>query len=238
MFNEVTEWEDSFLHLDFRWSLLALVGDSQSGKSMFAEHLFSNPWVITVESAQHLDLKGFDAEKHDGIVLDNVNTWAQLLEWRAILQGRNAKSQGAQTASNMYAYAQYLYGVAVVASVDLDAPDAHLVDPDSAESSNWLVKNCKMCRVSRDEKFYDKDRVPKVKVPNIFSLFTQTVKRRRGGETATNSGQPARQSSDGLPTKWTEEEEELAALAGVGSSAEAAAEEEEEDPFGWGTRLD
>ena len=31
VFAEVTAWEDSFLVLDFRWKLLCLVADSQSG---------------------------------------------------------------------------------------------------------------------------------------------------------------------------------------------------------------
>lgn len=67
-------------------------------------------------------------EEHDGIVLDNVNSWGQLLAWRAVLQARNTLSKGGQSATNIYAYAQYLYGVAIVATVDWDAPDYHLVE--------------------------------------------------------------------------------------------------------------
>ena len=33
-----------------------------------------------------------------------------------------------QSATNIYAYAQYLYGVAIVATVDTDAPDSYLVE--------------------------------------------------------------------------------------------------------------
>ena len=176
---EVHEWESSFLQLDFRWKILLLWGDSASGKSTFAEGLFANPHVITVEESTNLDLKAFDFETHDGIVLDNVNSFAQLLMWRAILQGRNAKSKGGQSATNMFAYPQYLFGVAVVATVDLDAPDGYLMDTEHKDHSKWLVKNTVCVRLPRGEKFYDTSRRPVVPQENHFSLFAQTVKRRR-----------------------------------------------------------
>ena len=107
-FPEVTPWEDTFLHVAFRWKILVLVADRPSGKPNFAESLFDTPCLLTVQDAKHLDLKAFDHETHDGLVLDNVNSWAQLLSWRAVLQARNAKSRGGQSATNVYAYVQYL----------------------------------------------------------------------------------------------------------------------------------
>ena len=132
-----------------------------------------------MEEAVVLDLKGFDYLAHDGIVLDNVNTFAQLLQWRAILQGRNAKSKGGQSATNVFAYSQYLFGVPVVATLDLDAPDAHLIDPGHAEHSRWLVKNTVRVELPGGETFYDSSQLPVRKPPNRFSLFAETVKRRR-----------------------------------------------------------
>ena len=178
-FAEVTAWENTFLTLNFRWQLLALVADSASGKSSYAENLFANPFVLTVEEAEHLDLKAFDRDTHDGIVLDNVNTWQQLLRWRALLQARNAKTYGGQSATNMYAYAQYLFGVAIVVTVDLDAPDGYLVDPEHPKRSKWLCKNCVFVRLERGGTFYDATKVPSTKLENTHSLFAQTLKRRR-----------------------------------------------------------
>jgi hypothetical protein len=130
-----------------------------------------------------LDLKDFDASANDGLVLDNVNTWRQLLRWRAVLQARNAKSKGGRSATNVYAYVQYLFGVPVIATIDLDAPDAHLVDPDHADRSQWLLKNCTIVRLPPGETFYEAFAEPPDPVPNTFSLFTETLKRRReGGE--------------------------------------------------------
>ena len=100
-FSMVTEWEDSFLTLDFRWKILVLCADSAAGKSNYAESLFENPFILTVESVQNLDLKEFQYEAHDGIILDNVNSWGQLLGWRAVLQARNAKFKGERPVTHL-----------------------------------------------------------------------------------------------------------------------------------------
>jgi hypothetical protein len=160
------------------------VADSDSGKSSFGESLFEKPFLITVEDAEHLDLKGLDSEVHDGVVLDNVNSWGQLLQWRAVLQSRNAKSRGGQSATNLYAYVQYLYGVPVVATLDLDTPDAYFVDARHPDHSRWLLKNCVFMRLPPGDTFYDKSSLPEEPVENTFSLFAQTVKRRRAAAAA------------------------------------------------------
>ena len=178
-FAEVTAWENSFLDVNWRWKILVLCADTSSGKSNFAETLFEAPYVLTVEGSQHLDLREFNYDANDGIVLDNVNTWQQILNWRAVLQARNAKSKGGQSATNVLAYPQYLYGVPVVATIDLDAPDAHLADEASERRSKWLCHNCTILRLPVGECFYEKALVPKLKIPNTFSRFAQTVKRRR-----------------------------------------------------------
>ena len=59
---------------------------------------------------------------------------------RAVLQARNAKFKGGTSATNMYAWSKYLYGVPFVATVDFDAPDAYLVDENSQWQSRWLMK--------------------------------------------------------------------------------------------------
>ena len=177
-FPQVAAWEDTFLNLQFRWKVLVVVADSASGKSSFAENLFERPCVVTVEEAENLDLKDFDRDVHDGLVLDNVNSWGQLLRWRAVLQARNAKSKGGQSATNVYSYTQYLFGVPVVATVDLDAPDAFLVDSTSKRASKWLRKSIVRVALERGEAFCDTS-CHRPAVPNNFSLFAKTLKRRR-----------------------------------------------------------
>ena len=178
-FPQVTAWENSILEVCFRWKVLALCADSAAGKSNFAESLFENPYCLTVEDSDHLDLKNFDRDKHDGIVLDNVNSWGQLLSWRAVLQARNAKFKGGTSATNMYAWSKYLYGVPFVATVDFDAPDAYLIDESSPWQSTWLMKNTVRVCLSQGETFYDPAKVPKRKLHNRFSLFAATLQKRR-----------------------------------------------------------
>ena len=62
-FPQVRTWEESFLQVDFRYKVLVLCADSASGKSVFAESLFRNPYVLTVEGSAHLDLKSFNYEE-------------------------------------------------------------------------------------------------------------------------------------------------------------------------------
>ena len=177
-FPQVEEWEKSFLHLEFRWKVLVLCADSASGKSTFAEARFEKPFVITVEDAVALDLKNFDCRHYDGIVLDNVNSWAQLRSWRAVLQARNAKSKGAQSGTNMHAYVQYLFGVPIIATVDLDAPDACLVEEGGPNASRWLLKNCEIVRLQPGETFYKQRDGPAPRIPNTYSLFAKTLRKR------------------------------------------------------------
>ena len=187
-FQKVKDWEDSFLELDFRWKMLVLWADSASGKSTFAEGLLENPYLLTVEDAGNLDLRSFDYERHDGIVLDNVNTFQQILGWRAVLQARNAKSKGGQSATNVYAYTQYLFSVAVVVTVDLDAPDGFLLDAGHTSHSKWLVRNTVVVQLPRGETFYDASKKPKRKLENSFSLFAETVRKRRQQEALQAQG--------------------------------------------------
>ena len=98
----VEAWESQYLTVRPRYKILILHADSRAGKTSFAEALFERPFVVTVEGSAFLDLKGFDRATHDGIVLDNVNSFGQLVSWRAVLQARNAKTKGGQSATQMY----------------------------------------------------------------------------------------------------------------------------------------
>ena len=194
-FAQVTAWEDSFLFLRDRWSVLVLQADSASGKSTYGENLFRNPFCVTVEGAEQLDLRGMDGAVHDGVVLDNVNSWAQLRSWRALLQARNGKSKGGQSATGMYSYTQYLYGMPIVATVDLDAPDPELVDASHPHHSKWLLKNCIIVKLGPGEAYYEKDQIPNVKIENRFSLFAETVRKKRAAEKSPLPIGPAEEPS-------------------------------------------
>ena len=59
--------------------------------------------------------------RYDGIVLDNCNSFGQLIKWRALLQARNTLRKGGQSATQMHAYSQYFFMVPIVVTVDFDA---------------------------------------------------------------------------------------------------------------------
>ncbi len=159
------------------------MGFSRAGKTTYAESLFEKPFVITVEDNPLLDLKGFDREEHDGIVLDNCNSFQQLLAWRAVLQSRNARTKGGQSATQMYAYSTYVFMVPVVATVDFDAPDAHLVERHHEKQSRWLVANTVVVRLDAGDTFYVGGE--KKRGPAADSLFARNL--RRGREVCASS---------------------------------------------------
>ena len=95
-----------------------------------------------------MDLKGFDRAVHDGVVLDNCNSFGQLLKWRSLLQARHTLTKGGQSATQMYAYSQYLFMTPIVATVDFNAKDAYLMDETSNRRSKWLLANAVYLRLS------------------------------------------------------------------------------------------
>ena len=148
-----------------------------SGKTSFAESLFTSPFVVTVEDNPTLDLKGFDRAKHDGIVLDNCNSFTQLLGWRAVLQARNTRTKGGQSGTQMYAYSQYIFMVPIVATVDFDAKDAHLVEAGNELGSKWLQQNTILVRLDEGSTFYEEAEAREG--PDADTLFAKNLRARR-----------------------------------------------------------
>ena len=122
---------------------------------------------------------------------------AHLRKWRAVLQARNSVSKGGQSGTNMYAYAQYLYGVPIVATIDLDAPDKHLVQrylPEeegevlNPQRSRWLLGNTVRIELDPGDKFWDASGPDRPPPENTFSLFAQNLRRRRRLEDGSSAG--------------------------------------------------
>ena len=131
-------------------------------------------------------------------------------KWRAVLQARNSVSKGGQSATNIYAYAQYLYGVPICATIDLDAPDKYLVqlyvpveDKGSGKGkskdlvlnprrSRWLLGNTVRIELGTGEKFWDASGPDRLPQNNTFSIFAQSLRRRR----RTEAGEAAEKGVD------------------------------------------
>jgi len=129
-----------------------------------------------VEDNPELDLKGFDRAAHDGIVLDNCNSFGQLLKWRALLHARNTLTKGGQSATQMYAYSQYLFMVPIVVTVDFDAKDDYLVNAGHARRSKWLLRNAVYLRLQAGQAFYEAG--PEVVGPEADTLFARQLRGR------------------------------------------------------------
>ena len=162
------------------------------------------------------------------------------------MQARNAKSKGGQSATMLFAYTQYLFGMPIVVTVDLDAPDAHLVDPDHEGRSRWLCKNCEIVRLKAGDTFYKKHLLPDKKIPNTYSLFTKTLAKRRrlmDGRVAAVPPSPnivsqlMVQRNDGPPAEWLDQEDEIAE-ENEGASELEGDVSQQEDGFGFTSNFD
>ena len=72
--------------------------------------------------------------------------------------------------------------VPVVATVDFDAPDAHLVNREEKKHSRWLVANTVLLRLKAGETFYGPGE--KKRGPESDSLFARNLRRRMEIEAA------------------------------------------------------
>ena len=193
-FPAVSEWATAFLSVRPRYKFLILHADSRAGKTSYAESLFQNPFVVVVEDNPSLDLKGFDRATHDGSVLDNCNSFQQLLGWRALLQAQNTRMKGAQSATQMHSYSQYLFMIPIVATVDFDATDKYLVDATSQWRSKWLCANTVVVRLEEGAAFYEQR--AEVAGPAADTLFAQHLRARRA-TVAENTPRATREDNAG-----------------------------------------
>ena len=117
-----------------------LWGASCTGKSSLAKFLGKSPFVQTVQNADSLDLREYSAEKHDIIVLDNINDQKFVLDNRAVLQANNDIHTLAESKTGIYSYSVWLWRVPIVMTVD-----------DRAKwnsEDRWVKENCLEVRLA------------------------------------------------------------------------------------------
>ena len=125
-----------------RRAILAIVGPSNSGKSLLARDILQRLATsmglpgfheITVENHEELDLRDFRVNRHNGVLLDGVGDVQTLRKHRETLQGRPKVVLGGRSATMMYAYKYTLCRRAVIATFDLSAANLHMLTTD-----HWL----------------------------------------------------------------------------------------------------
>ena len=67
-------WLELFRCDALRYPLLIVLGQSHSGKTQWANSLFSNPLEVNIGALEHFPekLRQFNREVHDGLVLDDI----------------------------------------------------------------------------------------------------------------------------------------------------------------------
>lgn len=118
-----------------RYYLYALQGPSQSAKTSFVKALFKNPFVVTIQGQESLNLQKFVYGSHDAVILDNLVDWNLILKHRALLQSNLDLHTLGESATGVYAYRVYLWAVPVCVTLDVD------VDLRPYHSSEWLRAN-------------------------------------------------------------------------------------------------
>lgn len=94
----------------------------------------------TVQQAESLDLRDFDREFHDLILLDNVNDQKFVLDNRATLQANNDIHTLAESKTGIYSYSVLLWRVPIVITVD-DRANWDVED-------KWVKENCFLVKLS------------------------------------------------------------------------------------------
>ena len=82
-----------------------------------------------------LNLQSFQYGRHDALVLDNLVEWSLILKYRALLQSNVDLHVLGESATGIYSYSVFLWGVPVCITLDAD------VDSTPFMASEWLQAN-------------------------------------------------------------------------------------------------
>ena len=128
--------------------IYALQGPSRAAKTSFIKSLFTDPFVITIQGQEVLNLQNFEYGRHNAVILDNLVDWALVLKYRALLQSNIDMHLLGDSATGIYAYSVFLWGVPICITLDSD------VDNRPFYSSDWLQANVFLERLPENSKCY------------------------------------------------------------------------------------
>ena len=134
MLAKLVPWKAQYGQNQGRYKFLVLWGASCTEKSSLERSIGKCPFVQTVQNADALDLREYSSEKHDVIVLDNLNDQQFVLDNRAVLQANNDIHTFAESKTGIYSYSVWLWRVPIIMTVD-----------DRAKwnsEDRWVKENC------------------------------------------------------------------------------------------------
>jgi hypothetical protein len=126
--------------------------------------LFKEPFVVTIQGQDVLNLQAFQYGHHDALILDNLIDWSLVLKFRALLQANVDLHRLGESATGIYSYSVFLWAVPVCVTLDSD------VDCQPFYESEWLQANVFMDTLPEGAKCYiegDRPRVPMTEMPNL-----------------------------------------------------------------------
>ena len=118
------------------YKIYALQAGSRSAKTSFVKSLFRNPFMVTVQGATTLNLKGLTYGVNDALILDNINDLQLVLDYRALLQSNLDLHKLGESQTGVFSYDVFLWAVPSVLTIDLDVE----VDKQM-QQSEWLRAN-------------------------------------------------------------------------------------------------
>ena len=136
---EAVAWLALFKHDALRYPLLVVLGASFSGKTQWANSLFSNALEIQIGTLSHFpdSMRKFDREVHDGLVLDDVRDLEFVSSNQEKLQSSYHRAiEFASTPGGTCSYRKYLYRIPTVLTINYSTKNLRfLTDHD------WLGRD-------------------------------------------------------------------------------------------------
>ena len=125
--------------VDWRYSMLVLVGGSKVGKTELAKSFKGpvNTLVVDCQHALHPDLRAFVREKHQAVVLDDIAGTSFVLSNKKLLQAHIDGATLGQSPTQHYVYEVFLWRIPIIVTTNRWSTE----DLDAADK-DWLAQNC------------------------------------------------------------------------------------------------
>ena len=113
---------------------LIIVGETRTGKSLFAEHALGFKSPYTNEGGFHLG--GFSHEVNDAIILSDVPNIAEhMLKYKAVFQSNDKTTVVGESNTNMYAITVNTHRTPIVVTMNKEA------DWEKVKNEAWITGN-------------------------------------------------------------------------------------------------
>ena len=146
--SDVEKWKSQYLPENWgrtrRFKVLVLRGNSQAGKTMFAQSLWGDKRTLTVQCQGLADdlpsLRQLDRSQHMCVVFDEVQP-QQVLNNKAFFQAGQGSVELAQSKCGGFRYSVWPYGLALICCSN-KFPVTVSEGLKTAEDEDWLGANC------------------------------------------------------------------------------------------------